>query len=95
MVSLYWRNHGKTESDRRPGATFQRSDGLGCAECCTKMFPQDGPCKHFNRESCPFCLGTSLNASCFDAEGFRIGCPCERLNADGICRSCGRDRRRG
>ncbi len=36
-VSLYWQNHGKTAADIRPGETFQRSDGLACAECCTKM----------------------------------------------------------
>lgn len=72
MVSLYWRNHGKTEGDRRPGATFQRSDGLACDECCTGMFSQDDCNHHFRRESCPFCLETSLNASCFDEKGERI-----------------------
>jgi hypothetical protein len=117
MVSLYWRNRGKTEGDRRPGKTFQRSDGLACDECChvfkphpdlkwlcatcggaqeeTKLITQDGPCTHFHRDSCPYCLGTSLNASCFDRDGNRIGCPHDRLNEDGICRQCGADRRRG
>ena len=73
MVSIYWANQGKAVADIRPGKTFQRSDGLACDECCTGMIPQDGPCNHFNRESCPFCLGTSLNASCFDAQGARLG----------------------
>ena len=72
MVSLYWQNMGRTEADRAHGATFQRSDGLACAECCTKMITQEGPCKCFHRDSCPFCLGTSLNASCFDANGERL-----------------------
>jgi hypothetical protein len=65
MVSLYWQNQKKTEADRRPGKTFQRSNGsLGCDECCTKMITQDECDHHFNRESCPFCLGTGTNASC-------------------------------
>lgn len=69
-VSLYWKNHGKTEADITPGATFERSDGLGCAECCTKLRETDCNCWH--RDSCPYCLGTSLNANCFDANGKRI-----------------------
>ena len=86
MISLYWRNQGKTEADRRPGKTFQSSNGsLMCDECCTHMITQDGPCNHFDRESCPFCLGTAKNASCFPA------CKHERLNEDGICRACGED----
>lgn len=66
MVSLYWKNRGNTEADRREGKTFKRSDGtLGCDECCTKMITQI-PCpEHFHRESCPYCLGTGQNASCF------------------------------
>ncbi len=65
MLSLYWRNLGKTEADRRPGKTFERSDGsLGCDECCTKMITQVECPEHFQRESCPFCLGTGENASC-------------------------------
>jgi hypothetical protein len=79
MVSRYWQNQGKTEADRRPGKVFQRSDGLACAECCTKMFPQEGPCSHFHRDSCPFCMGTSLNASCFDANGKRLKVECVGL----------------
>ncbi len=69
-VSQYWANHGKTEADIRPGSTFLRSDGLACAECCTKMITQE-ECNCFHRDSCPFCFGTSLNASCFDEQGNR------------------------
>lgn len=98
MVSVYWANQGKTVADIRPGKTFQRSDGLACDECCNGMIPQD-ECHHaFRRESCPYCLGTSLNANCFNPSGARIRggpCACERLNEDGICRQCGADRRRG
>ena len=66
-VSLYWQNHGKTEADRRPGKTFQRSDGsLGCAECCTKMITQVD-CDCYHRDSCPHCMGTGQNASCLPA----------------------------
>ena len=70
-VSLYWTNHGKTEADRRPGKTFQRSDGsLGCAECCTKMITQVD-CDCYHRDSCPHCLGTGQNASCLADQGPR------------------------
>lgn len=58
-ISLYWRNQGKTEADRRQsGRTFLRGNGsLGCAECCTKMITQV-ECDCYHRDSCPFCLGT-------------------------------------
>ena len=70
-VSLYWTNHGKTEADRRPGKTFQRSDGsLGCAECCTKMITQVD-CDCYHRDSCPHCFGTGQNASCLADQGPR------------------------
>ena len=39
MVSLYWKNHGKPKRIAS-WKTFQRSDVLGCAECCTKMITQ-------------------------------------------------------
>lgn len=62
-VSLYWQNRGKTEADKREGRTFIRSDGrLACDMCCFK----DRECDtrgHFHRESCPYCLGTGINAS--------------------------------
>lgn len=59
-VSAYWNNHNKTLEDRRAdGKTWTASDGrVYCDECCTGMITQDGPCNHFDRESCPFCLGT-------------------------------------
>lgn len=71
MISAYWKSHGKTEADVRPGRIFPRSDGVACAECCTKMITQV-ECDCYHRDSCPFCLGTSLNASCFDADGKRL-----------------------
>lgn len=72
-VSLYWRNHGKTDADLRPGKTFLRSGGsLGCAECCTKMITQVD-CDCYHRDSCPHCLGTSQNASCFATESANPG----------------------
>ena len=62
MVSKYWRFNGKTEADKHPGRTFLRSDGsLGCNECCNGDRCDDPT--HFNRESCPFCLGTGTNAT--------------------------------
>lgn len=70
-VSLYWHKLGKTEADIKPGETFESSQGLMCAECCTKMISQVD-CNCWHRDSCPFCLGTSLNASCFDADGNRL-----------------------
>ena len=54
------------------------------------------PAPEIQPRLCPFCLGTSLNASCFNPSGERIRggfCPHERLNEDGICRQCGADRR--
>lgn len=63
-VSLYWRNRGKTEADKRPGKTFVRSDGvLACDECCLKDYAECDERGHFNRESCPYCLGTGTNAT--------------------------------
>lgn len=61
-ISEYWRRQGKTEADKRQGRTFERSTGtLGCAECCNGDRCDDP--SHFNRDSCPFCLGTGTNAS--------------------------------
>lgn len=65
MISEYWRRQGKTEADKRPGRTFQRSDdSLGCAECCNGDRCDDP--SHFHRDSCPFCLGTGTNATTAD-----------------------------
>jgi hypothetical protein len=56
-ISPYWRNQGKTDADRKPGRTFKRSQGsLGCDECCNGDRCDDPT--HYNRASCPFCLGT-------------------------------------
>lgn len=72
-VSQYWENRGKTLKDRRPGKTWVSSTGrVCCDECCTKMITQDGPCDHFNRESCPFCLGTGEPPATAKAEEERV-----------------------
>lgn len=61
-VSEYWQRMGRTEADKRPGKTFKRSDGvLACDECCTGMITQI-ECDHFDRQSCPYCLGTGVAA---------------------------------
>lgn len=61
-MSLYWRNKNKTLADRRLGKTFERSDGvLACDQCCFgDRCDERG---HFDRDSCPYCLGTGVNAS--------------------------------
>jgi len=57
-LSKYWENQGKTLSDRRSdGRTFKRSNSTaGCAECCNGDRCDD--MSHYDRQSCPFCLGT-------------------------------------
>lgn len=57
-VSCYWHRQGKTTADKRSdGQTFKRSDGTsGCAECCFGDRCDDR--SHFNRDSCPYCLGS-------------------------------------
>ena len=57
-LSRYWENQGKTLSDRRSdGRTFERSNSTaGCAECCNGDRCDD--MSHYDRQSCPFCLGT-------------------------------------
>jgi hypothetical protein len=61
-VSCYWHAHGKTPVDKRSdGRTFQRSDGsLGCGECCFGDRCDDST--HFDRDSCPYCLGSGSPA---------------------------------
>lgn len=62
-VSAYWESRGKTVADKRVGRTFRRSNGvLACNECCFKDRECDTP-GHFHRNSCPFCLGTGINAA--------------------------------
>ena len=62
MISPYWRGQGKTDADKKHGRTFERSDGrLGCAECCNGDRCDDP--NHYDRDSCPFCLGTGTNAT--------------------------------
>lgn len=62
MISQYWKNLGKTESDKRHGRTFVLSGrSLGCAECCFGDRCDDP--SHYSRDSCPFCLGTGTNAT--------------------------------
>jgi hypothetical protein len=62
MVSEYWQRQGRTEADKRPGKIWgPRSDGsYGCNECCTGDRCDDT--SHFDRQSCPFCMGTGTNA---------------------------------
>lgn len=65
MPSEYWVRQGKTDADKRPGRTFETAYGLMCAECCNGDRCDDP--SHFDRQSCPFCLGTGRNASCSEA----------------------------
>ena len=61
-VSCYWHNQGKTPADKRPGRTFESSMGnLMCAECCNGDHCDDPT--HFDRQSCPYCLGSGINAT--------------------------------
>ncbi len=60
-ISRYWKGLGKTLADRKPGRTFQSSYGPSCNECCNGDRCDDPT--HYNRESCPFCLGTGRNAT--------------------------------
>ena len=61
-VSCYWNYHGKTPADKRPGRTFERSNGsLGCGECCSGDRCDDPT--HFDRASCQYCLGSGTNAT--------------------------------
>lgn len=71
-TSEYWRRQGKTEKDKRHGRVFSRSDGRdACAECCFGDRCDDPT--HFNRDSCPACLGTGINAGpCLRP----LGCDC-------------------
>lgn len=59
-ISQYWKGLGKTLADRRPGRTFESSYGPRCAECCNGDRCDDP--SHYDRESCPFCLGTGATA---------------------------------
>lgn len=61
-ISKYWLDQGKTESDKKEGKTYLSYDGsLRCDECCNKD-RCDEP-SHYFRLSCPFCLGTGINAT--------------------------------
>lgn len=61
-LSEYWRRQGKTEADKKPGRTWEMSSGrLGCSECCNGDRCDDPT--HYNRDNCPFCLGTGTNAT--------------------------------
>ena len=61
-VSCYWHSWGKTPADKKSGKTFERSDGsLGCDECCNGDRCDDP--SHWDRESCPCCLGSGTNAT--------------------------------
>lgn len=67
-MSKYWQNILKKEnaeiSDLREGRTFDWYNGkLGCNECCNGDRCDDPT--HRSRESCPYCLGTAQNKSCF------------------------------
>jgi hypothetical protein len=46
------------------------------------MITQDGPCDHFDRESCPFCLGTGINASSLSNEERVANWVTARIGAD-------------
>lgn len=72
-ISEYWRRKGKSTEDKRPGRTFERSDGsLGCAECCNGDRCDDP--SHCARQACPYCLGTGTNAT------VRLGTPISELS---------------
>jgi hypothetical protein len=61
-ISCYWAFHGKTVDDKKPGRTFKRSNGsLGCDECCNGDRCDDP--SHYDRSSCPYCLGSGTNAT--------------------------------
>ena len=61
-VSCYWHSQGKTPADKKPGRTFELSNGnLGCAECCNGDRCDDA--SHHSRDNCPFCLGSGTNAT--------------------------------
>jgi hypothetical protein len=60
-LSDYWKHRGKTTKDKRPGRTFDSTNGPMCAECCNGDRCDDP--SHFSRSSCPFCLGTGRNST--------------------------------
>ena len=61
-ISEYWKFHGKTEADKKEGRTWETSKGeLRCDECCNGDRCDDPT--HRNINSCPFCLGTGINAT--------------------------------
>lgn len=67
-ISKYWQNQLNkdrvSESCLKEGRTFEYSNGqLGCNECCNGDRCDDST--HHNRSSCPYCLGSGRNKSCF------------------------------